>query len=472
LQYLLKTTKIWLYYVLILTIDWSNMKRIIDSYLLAWKQDPHRQPLLLRGARQVGKTFAVRELGKTYPDFVEINLESMRRAHAVFDKDFDPVTMLSDLAVIIKKSIDPSKTLLFIDEIQAKPEALTALRYFYEQMPELHIIAAGSLLDFTIKEVGIPVGRVQSFYMYPLSFIEFLAALAEYQIIDAILTHDVALGISSVVHARALELIGQYLALGGMPGVLQRWQETRDVASCSLVQATIIDSYRQDFGKYARQEQIKYVENIFQAAPQQLGGKFKYSSVDGEYRRRELAPALDLLATAGVLHKVYHSAGQGIPLGSQIDGKDYKTILLDVGISQALLGLDLAEWFVTLEQAFINKGPLMESFVGQELLAYGSSYQKKDLFYWHREAPSSQAEVDYLIQKESHVIPIEVKSGSGRTLKSIQLFLATHEASPYGMRFSTNNYSIHNNIHSYPLYAIITAVVKKDAAVFKACRAL
>ena len=182
------------------------MKRIIDSYLLSWKHDAHRQPLLLRGARQVGKTFAVRELGNTYPEFVEINLESMRRAHAAFDKDLEPAAILSDLSMIIKKTIDPSKTLLFIDEIQAKPEALTALRYFYEKMPELHIIAAGSLLDFAIEQVGIPVGRVQSLYLYPLSFIEFLAALEEHQIIEAILAHDAAQEISTIVHERALNL--------------------------------------------------------------------------------------------------------------------------------------------------------------------------------------------------------------------------------------------------------------------------
>ncbi len=445
------------------------MKRIIDSYLLAWKHDLHRQPLLLRGARQVGKTFAVRELGKTYDNFVEINLESMRRAHAAFDKDLDPIAIVADLSIIMRKQIDPKTTLLFIDEIQIKPEALTALRYFYEKMPELHIIAAGSLLDFTIEQVGIPVGRVQSMYLYPLSFVEFLAAGEEYQLIEALIAHDATQEISSVVHERALALMGQYLALGGMPGVLQRWQETKDSVSCGLVQTAIIDSYRQDFGKYARQAQVKYVDKIFEAAPLQLGGKFKYSAIDGEYRRRELVPALDLLVTAGVLHKVYQSAGQGVPLGAQIDVKDYKTIVLDVGVSQALVGLDCTEWFIRPEQAFVNKGSLMEAFVGQELLVYGDCRRKKDLFYWHREAASSQAEVDYLVQQGQHVIPVEVKSGSGRTLKSIQLFLESHKASPYGIRFSTNNYSRYNNIHSYPLYAIMGAVADKNSELHKAC---
>jgi len=438
------------------------MKRLIDYHLNTWKNDPYRQPLLLRGARQVGKTYAVRQLGATYQEFVEINLESDRRTHIAFEKDLDPEKILFDLSVIIKKKIDPQKTLLFLDEIQAKPEALTALRYFYEKMPQLHVIAAGSLLDFTIEKVGIPVGRVQSLYLQPLSFMEFLSALEEYPIMQAILTHSPEKEISTVLHNKTLELVGQYLALGGMPRVIERWIESKDLQVCSTVHAAIIDSYRQDFGKYARQAQIKYVDKIFDHAPIQLARKFKYSSIEGEYRKRELAPALDLLVTAGVLHKIYQSAGQGIPLGAQIDVQDYKTIMLDVGISQAMLGLDLAPWFLTPQTEFINKGQLVEAFIGQEILTYQNPHIKKDLFYWHKETPASQAEVDYLIQKGQIVIPIEVKSGLGRTLKSMQIFLDTHQASPYGMRFSTQNYSIHKNIHSYPLYAVARAITEED----------
>jgi len=438
------------------------MKRLIDHYLLNWKDSSLRQPLLLRGARQVGKTHAVRELSKTYPDFVEINFDLNRRTHVIFEKDLDPARIISDLSSMIKKPITPGKTLLFFDEIQAIPNAITALRYFYEMLPEQHIIAAGSLLDFAIEKVGIPVGRVQSLYMYPLSFIEFLAAGGEYPLIQAILDHHPEQEMSTAIHNKSLELLGQYLALGGMPRVVQEWQTTRNLANCSMIHATIIDSYRQDFGKYARQSQIEYVDKLFENVPIQLGRKFKYSAIDGDFRKRELAPALDLLVTAGIVHKVYHSSGQGIPIGAQADLSDYKIIHLDVGIAQAILGLDVTELLINPIAEFVNKGALFEAFVGQEMLGYASPYRRQELYYWHRESPSSQAEVDYLTQQAGVILPIEVKSGTGRTLKSMQMFLGTHPASPYGIRFSTNNYSVHERIHSYPVYAIAVAFARKD----------
>lgn len=456
-----------------LVIFRSNfMKRLIDYHLQKWKNNPYRQPLLIRGARQVGKTYAVRELGKSYQNFVEINLESNRRAHAAFEKDLDPKKILFELSAILKTTIHPQNTLLFLDEIQAKPDAITALRYFYEEMPELHIIAAGSLLDFAIEKVGIPVGRVQSLYMYPLSFIEFLAALGEHPIIQAILKHDPTDEMSTIIHEKTLELVAKYLALGGMPKVVQRWQEAPGLNECTAVHSAIIDSYRQDFGKYARQAQIKYVDKIFDHVPMQIGRKFKYNAIDGDYRKRELSPALDLLVTAGVIHKNYHSSGQGIPLGAQIDFDDYKIVPLDVGISQAIAGLDLAQWFLNPLVELINKGPLVEAFVGQEILCYQTPHRKKDLFYWHRESKSSQAEVDYLIQKDQAVIPIEVKGGSGRTLKSMQMFLDTHKASPYGIRFSTHNYSVFDKVHSYPLYAIANGIMSNDAELTESLLAL
>lgn len=448
------------------------MKRLIDYHLQKWKNNPYRQPLLIRGARQVGKTYAIRELGKSYQNFVEINLESNRRAHTAFEKNLDPEQILFDLSTVIKTTINPHNTLLFLDEIQAKPDAITALRYFYEKMPELHIIAAGSLLDFAIEKVGIPVGRVQSLYMYPLSFIEFLASLGEYPIIQAILNHESTQEMSTLVHERTLELVAKYLALGGMPNVIQRWLETPNLTEVANVHSAIIDSYRQDFGKYARQAQIKYVDKIFDYVPLQLGRKFKYSLIDGDYRKRELSPALDLLVTAGVIHKTYNSAGQGIPLGAQIDFDDYKIVPLDVGISQAIAGLDLAQWFLNPLVELINKGPLVEAFVGQEILCYQTPHRKKDLFYWHKESKASQAEVDYLIQKDQAVIPLEVKGGSGRTLKSMQMFLNTHQASPYGIRFSTHNYSVFDKVHSYPLYAIARVIIGNDPELNEALMSL
>ena len=430
------------------------MKRIIDHFLLQWKQDSLRQSLLLRGARQVGKTYAVRKLGATYPDFVEINFELRTDAQGIFEKNLDPNRILRELSLIARKSITPGKTLLFLDEIQIVPKAITALRYFYEMLPELHVIAAGSLLDFAIEQTGIPVGRVQSLYMHPVSFIEYLVASGENLIVDEIMNHPIKHEMGAVVHERILDLLGEYLAIGGMPQAVQEWVNKKNALNCLKIHRTLMNTYRQDFGKYAKKLQIKYVELIFDQLPLQLGRKFKFSQVEGDYRKRELAPALELLVTAGIAHKIFYTAGQGLPLGAQAELQDYKIILLDVGLAQSALGLDLAGWFLNSHQEFINKGALVEAFVGQEMLAYDEPYSKNRLYYWHKESIAQQAEIDYLIQLKGEIIPVEVKAGLGRTIKSLHYFLEKHSKSTYGIRFSAQNYSIHERVHSWPLYAI------------------
>ena len=438
------------------------MKRIIDHYLLQWKNSNIRKPLLLRGARQVGKTFAVQKLGETYENFVEVNFENQPNMRSIFNQDLDPQRIIQELSLELAKPIIPGQTLLFLDEIQMAPQAIIALRYFYERMPDLHIIAAGSLLDFAIQQTGVPVGRVEFMHMYPLSFIEYVAAMEGSMTIQEILKHDLSSPLFTVMHERLLRSVGQYLALGGMPEVVQNWITTKSALDSHIIHSSIILAYRYDFIKYARTLQIKYVEQIFKQIPLQLGQKFKYSLIEGDYRKRELAPALDLLITAGIARKVYYSSGQGIPLGAQIDVFDYKVIFLDAGLAQANMGLNFKDWFLRPQQEFINKGALVEAFVGQEIAVYTTPSDQNDLCYWHKDAAPHQAEIDYLVQIDNKIIPVEVKSGSGRTLKSIQYFLATHPESPYGIRFSTNNYSNYDRIHSYPLYAIAKVMTEDN----------
>ncbi len=448
------------------------MKRLVDHHLRQWKDDAYRKPLLLRGARQVGKTYAVRELGKQYDEFVEINLEKMPHLQNIFEKDLDPVRILRDIMIQIDKQITPGKTLLFFDEIQAAPKAVIALRYFYENMPELHVIAAGSLLDFAIAQVGIPVGRVQSLYIYPLSFMEFLVALKQNRVIEEILKHELNQEMSDFIHNHILTFLGEYLALGGMPEVVRCWQSIKNPLKCAEIHSSLIDTYKNDFGKYAKNHQIKYLDLIFNAVPRQLGTKFKYSDVEGGFRKRELSPALDLLQTAGLAHKVYRSACQGFPFGAQVDPFDYKVLFLDIGLSQAILKLKLADWFLSPLIELVNKGSLVEAFVGQEMLTYSNPHIMNDLYYWRKMEPSSQAEVDYVLQEGEHIIPVEVKGGHGKTLKSMHAFLESHRKSPYGIRFSTHNYSEYDRIHSYPLYAIIKATTSRDDAVRRALESL
>lgn len=435
------------------------MKRLIDQKLKVWAERPGRKALLLRGARQVGKTYAVRELGKTFDSYIEINLEFDLKARTFFTADLDPHRIAREITYHTKKEIIPGKTLLFFDEVQALPQAITALRYFYEMMPDVHVIAAGSLLDFAIELVGVPVGRVEFLYMYPLSFIEFLKAGEEHILLQALMAHTPDEPISEVAHTRLLQLVKEYLAIGGMPEVVYTWFKEKDAARCFTIQQALLTAYRNDFNKYAKQRQLKYLDELFKNVPLQIGRKFKYSDVPGEYRKRELAPSLDLLVTARVMHKVYHTAAQGLPLGAQVDPEEFKMIFLDVALAQVLIGLDTTEWlYAAEEESWVNKGQMIEAFVGQELLAYTDPVQERDLYYWSRSERTGNAEVDYVTTIQRHVVPIEVKSGAGSTLKSMHFFLQTHSQSPYGIRFSIQNYSVYDKIHSYPLYAIAVAL--------------
>ena len=445
---------------------------MIDYHLQNWKTHPLRQPLLLRGARQVGKTHAARELGKTFTHFVEINFEETERARAIFDKDLTAKELIIALEALSQKPIKPQMTLLFLDEIQVAPRALTALRYFYEQMPELHVIAAGSLLDFVLEKVGVPVGRVESLYVYPLSFLEFLAASGKTMLLKHFIDHDPSKELSTPIHDMLLDEFGRYLALGGMPQVLQCWKETQDPLLCTQLQARIIATYRQDFGKYAKIHQVKYVDLVFDSVPAQIGHKFKYSEIDGDYRKRELVPALDLLALAGVVHKVHYSPGQGIPLGAHANPKDYKVLFLDSGLVQQILEYDLADWFINPLAEFENKGELVEGCIGLEFMAYSSPHKKMRNFYWHREERTSSAEVDYLLQMKNAILPIEVKSGKGSSLKSLNLFIEEHKKTPYGIKFSTNNFERHESYHSYPLYSVSKVLLERDSELQKAIQSL
>jgi predicted AAA+ superfamily ATPase len=444
------------------------MRRLIDYHLAAWKSNPYRKSLLLHGARQVGKTYAIRQLGKSFDNFIEVNFEAQPKLKTLFDQDLDPKRILRDLCTSIGTNLPlAGTTLLFFDEIQAVPQAIISLRYFYEMMPELHVVAAGSLLDFAITQVGMPVGRVQSLYMHPMSFIEYLVALGHQQATEAIFNHDPHKEMSIVIHDKIMSLFAQYNALGGMPQVVDVWRNTQDLSQCAAIHQSLISSYRQDFYKYAKQKQVEHVRALFENIPLQLGRKFKYSEVEGDYRSRELSPGLDLLCTADVAQKVWYTAGQGIPLGAQKNLDDFKIILLDVGLSQAILGLQPGDWLLQPTTTFVNKGEHVEALVGQELLAYTNPIYDAELYYWHRRKVGGEAEIDYLIQENQFIIPIEVKSGKGTTIKSMHVFLDGHPQSPYGIRFSTQNYSVYQNIRSLPLYAIASTFLHKQRTAFE-----
>ena len=430
------------------------MKRNIFSDLRIWKEtQQRRKPILLRGARQVGKTYLVRQLGELFESFVELNLERDPASQGIFELDFDPHRIIRDISLLKDSKINPGTTLLFIDEIQEAPKAITALRYFYEEIPDLHVIAAGSLVDFALEKVGIPVGRVSMLHLYPLSFLEFLQAQGFDLAAEEIEKHPVSQEISKPLHDKFLRYLGEYFAVGGMPESVNCWIETKDPRPCQQIQQELVATYQQDFQKYASRRQLPYVDLLFREIPRLVGQPFKYSDIPGNYRKRDLAPCLELLLTAGVVHKIQHTSAQGLPLMAGANPDKFKLILLDVALTQSALGLAPGEWCLDPITQFLNKGAIAEAFIGQELLAYSNPHRKMDLNFWKREARSSTAEIDYLIEKKGEIVPVEVKSGKGTALKSMHLFLKQHPHVNYGIRFSTHNFSLHKNLHSYPLYA-------------------
>ncbi|MBA3722232.1 MAG: ATP-binding protein [Parachlamydiaceae bacterium] len=431
------------------------MKRLMDWHLIQWKDNPHRKPLLIRGARQVGKTYGVRQFGKSFQNIVEINFERKKDANKIFEKDLVPERIVQELSLFSGQSIIPGKTLLFFDEIQECPEAIRSMRYFFEEMPLLHVIAAGSLLDFALEKTGLPVGRISSLYVFPLSFMEFLVAIGETLIAEAVLSHEKNIPMGEAIHSKLLDLVGQYLSIGGMPEAVAKWILTKSPLESFKVHHQLIDTYRQDFQKYAKKHEIKYLDALFNEIPRHIGRQFKYSEIHGEYKKRELAPCLDLLCLANVVHKIHYSAGNGLPLGAETNSEWFKIIFLDTALCQAILGLDLATWFLDSRQAFVNRGEIVEAFIGQELLCYSIPYRRTDLYFWKAESPN-QAEVDYLYDYINTIIPIEAKSGDGRTLKSMHRFLDQRANSPFGVRFSAQNYSMFQKIDSRPLYATIS----------------
>ena len=430
------------------------MKRIIMKYLLEWKKDKNRKPLIIRGARQVGKTYIVRELGKTFTNFIEINFEMKPELSLIFKDDLTPDVILQKISIAYNKKIIPNETLIFFDEIQNCPNALISLRYFYELKPEIFVIAAGSLIEFLLQKVGIPVGRVRSLYIYPMNFYEFLQAKGEEKLLTLLENHDINKKIAEIYHNKLLKLVGEYIAIGGMPEIVKTWIQNGDFQKVRRIQSDIVYTYRQDFLKYAKRQQIKYIEKIFNKIPLLLGKKFIFSHIDKTLKTRELKPALELLVASGLIHIVNHTSANGIPLGAERNEKKFKAIFVDIGLSQNIVGNNAGHWILNPLNMIINKGGIAEAFVGQELISYNDPFIKKNLFYWIREKRGATAEVDYIETINNKIYPIEVKSGMSNKSKSIKIFMKEKKIK-HGIRFSQKNFFIHENIINMPIYSIL-----------------
>ena len=432
------------------------MKRDIDDTLKTWKTEAHRYPLLVRGARQVGKTYSIKQFGENeFDNLVEVNFEQKPQYLTCFES-LEPKKIVETLSVLTKSDIIPGKTLLFLDEIQECPKAISALRYFYEQMPDLHVIGAGSLLEFVMSQESfkMPVGRVQYLYMKPLSFLEFLDNVGESRTRNVIETFSWDNLPSPAIHKHLLSLIKKYAVIGGMPAIVSEYISSSSLEKCFQIQTIIIQTYRDDFGKYASKVKYKYLEKIFFAVPKMVGNKFKYSHVDNNLQSRDLKEALELLEKAGVVYRIKQTSGNGLPLEANAKERHFKTVFVDIGLMQNICGLS-SDLLISPDEDFIkvNEGAIAEQFTAQELLAYRDVYLAPSLYYWAREARSSNAEIDYLIPHGSSVLPIEVKAGKTGTLRSMHIFLEQYSLSA-GVRISQHYFNRTLPIISFPFYAI------------------
>lgn len=436
-------------------------KRHIDLYLEEWKNSSNRKPLLIRGARQVGKSSAVRHLGESFKYFIEINLERQGNIKTLFGENLDIKKLCSQLSAVYNTPIIPGETLLFIDEIQESQRAISSLRYFYEDYPELHVVAAGSLLEFTLKELpSFGVGRIRSMYMYPFSFDEFLEAQGldmqvRYKQNEADCEHPLPLPL----HEEMISQLRSFYLVGGMPEAVRVWIETYDYGKCAIVHNDILDTYQDDFKKYKTRISPLLLSQTLKSVALQAGGKFVYAQVGDNVEGTAVKEALSLLTLAGLVIPVTHTAANGIPLGAEINPKFRKFLFLDIGLMQSLLGTQPADILIANETDFVNKGGLSEMFAGLEMVKYADYLKKAELYYWQRLERNAQAEVDYVISRKGKIYPVEVKANNSGSMQSMYKFIEL-KGCDYGIRTSLEPFSTYGKVKVVPLYALSNQIIK------------
>lgn len=422
-------------------------KRLVDKYLSEWVSSDVHKPLLLRGARQVGKSTAVQELSKKFDAFVEINFEKQPKYKALFKEDLDVKRIVPQIAAIYGTSIKPGSTLLFLDEIQECPQAIMSLRFFKEDMPGLHVIAAGSLLEFALKELPtFGVGRIHSMFMYPMTFDEFLEANGQQLLIEARNQASIDNPLPEPLHDKLVEYLRTYMLVGGMPEAVKTWVEYHDYVRCQEVQDDIVITYEDDFPKYKKYVEPVLLRQTLRSAAVQATKKFVYSKVGSGYKTVEVKKAVELLVLAGILHPVTHTDANGLPLGSEVDNSYQKMLLLDTGLLLRLLNMSLGDiselttQILTASTAdLVNKGPMSELVVGLEMLHYMSPNIRHDLYYWVRHSKNAQAEVDYISSCLQVVVPVEVKADTQGGMKSLWAFMRDKKLH-YAVRCSMENF--------------------------------
>ena len=399
------------------------MKRDCSAFLVEWLNSRERKPLVIRGARQVGKTWIIRDLADSQQrKLIELNFERRPDLENLFSSN-DPKEILINLSASTGAKIEPSKAILFLDEIQEAPHLLAKLRWFAEDLPELPVVAAGSLLDFKLgkHEFSMPVGRIGYMYLEPLSFEEFLDAVGKQGLRTYLKNYEWNGTIPPSIHSELIKLVKEYLIVGGMPAAVSSWVKKSAPDAINQIHFDLLTTYRDDFAKYSGRLTISRLEDIMSSVPHQLGKKFIYRNANSDVSTEPLKQALDLICQARVCHRIVATSANGLPLGAEANEKFIKVIMLDCGLCSASLGLSLHQLASISEISIINSGGMAEQLVGQILRTLTPAYISPVLYYWQR--GKGEAEVDYIIQHENQVIPIEVKAGTTGALKSLHQFM-------------------------------------------------
>lgn len=425
------------------------MKREAITELYAWKNRANRKPLIIRGARQVGKTWLMKEFAsEAYSKSVYINFEDNEIVKQIFLKDFDVERILFALQLVTDVVID-ADTLIIFDELQEAPRGLTALKYFQEKAPQYHILAAGSLLGISMHENNsFPVGKVEFMDLYPLSFHEFLNALGQEKLTELLLSKDWEL--ISIVQSKLQEYLRQYYYVGGMPEVVTSFIADKDVAKVRQLQQDILDAYDRDFSKHAPAAEVPRIRMVWKSIPSQLSKenrKFIYGQIKEGARAKDFELAIEWLKDAGLIYKINRTKKGLLPLSAYEDFSAFKLFVVDTGLMCAMSNLP-AQVLLTGNDLFTDyKGALTEQYVLQQLKVI----KGLSIYYWS--ADTSRGEIDFLLQHETDIIPVEVRAEENLKAKSLSAFV---EKNPglHGVRLSMSNYREQEWMTNYPLYAV------------------
>ncbi len=400
------------------------MKRTAEQRLETWLSSPYRKPILLRGARQVGKSTLVQSFAMKHGLVLnEVNLERHRDLAPVF-ATLDPKAICTRIGAIVGRDVQAGGSLLFLDEIQAVPEAIAALRYFREEMPELPVAAAGSLLEFALAKhsFSMPVGRIEYLHLGPVDFLEFAAEVNPW-LASKLDMKTIRSEVGRALHPELMRLLRLYLLVGGMPESVQRYADTRSVAEASAVHEQILGTYVDDFAKYANGRDLAQMQAIFRRIPGNVAKKAKFVNFDRDAKSRDVKAILDLFAKARIMTQVFHTDANGVPLGADENREVWKPLFLDVGLLLHACGLGEADIAAMSDEQLVNAGVLAEQFIGQHLFYRNGSSVEPTIHYWLREGGMNNAEVDYVISMGHDIVPVEVKSGKTGTLRALRLMM-------------------------------------------------